>query len=121
VRHFINAAKALGDTNRVRVLLALRGRELCVCQIVELLELAPSTVSKHMSILKQAYLVESRKSGRWVHYRRAENGIPPAARDALNWVDASLAGEVGTRQDTKRLKKILKIPVEELCTLRTQS
>jgi DNA-binding transcriptional ArsR family regulator len=72
-----------------------------------------------MSILKHAYLVDSRKSGRWVHYRRAENGIPPAARDALNWVDASLGRDSRTRKDAKRLKEILKIPVEELC--RTQS
>jgi DNA-binding transcriptional ArsR family regulator len=43
--------------------------ELCVCQIIELLGLVPSTVSKHMSILKQAGLVENRKEARWMYYR----------------------------------------------------
>jgi ArsR family transcriptional regulator len=49
--------------------MALRSGELCVCQLIKLLKLAPSTVSKHMSILKQAGLVESRKDSRWVYYR----------------------------------------------------
>ena len=66
---FMAIAKALADENRVRLLLALQKQELCVCQLIELMGLAPSTVSKHMSILKQARLVEARKQGRWVYYR----------------------------------------------------
>ncbi len=58
--------KALADENRVRMLLALKGGELCVCQITELFGLAMSTVSKHLSILYQAGLTESRKEGRWI-------------------------------------------------------
>ena len=56
------------------------GRELCVCQIVELLGLAPSTVSKHLAILKQARLVDSRKEGRWMFYRLADEDAPVEAR-----------------------------------------
>ena len=70
---FIAITKALSDPHRVRALLALRNGELCVCQIIELLGLAPSTISKHMSILKQAGLVDSRKDSRWVYYRLAED------------------------------------------------
>ena len=57
----INIAKALSDSNRIRTLLALRKQELCVCRIIEILNLAPSTVSKHIAVLKNAGLVESRK------------------------------------------------------------
>ena len=70
---FMTITKALSDENRVRMLLALDGRELCVCQIIELLGLAPSTVSKHMSILANARLVEGRQEGRWRFYRLARN------------------------------------------------
>ena len=62
MRELMSIVKALGDENRVRAVMALRNRELCLCQIIELLGLAPSTVSKHMSILKQARLVDTRKS-----------------------------------------------------------
>jgi ArsR family transcriptional regulator, arsenate/arsenite/antimonite-responsive transcriptional repressor len=70
---FVAITKALSDPHRVRALCALRKGELCVCQIIELLKLAPSTISKHMSILKQAGLVDSRKDSRWVYYRLAED------------------------------------------------
>ncbi len=62
--------KALADGNRLRVIAALREHEeLCVCQITELLHLATATVSRHMSILQYAGLVQSRKKSRWVYYR----------------------------------------------------
>jgi len=115
MQEFVDTAKALSDPNRVRILSALRKTELCVCQIVELLGLAPSTVSKHMSILRQAGLVESRKQGRWVHYRRAGGRASPIAADAIAWCDGSLAGDATLRSDATRLKRIMKTPVEELC------
>ncbi len=62
--------KALADENRIRIIMALRGKELCVCTLTELLDLAPSTTSKHLSVLKQARLIESVKDGNFVYYRR---------------------------------------------------
>ena len=69
IREFIRITKALADPNSVRILLALRKQELCVCQIIELFQLAPSTVSKHLSIMNHAGLVTPRKTERWVFYR----------------------------------------------------
>ena len=106
---------ALADENRVRILMALSPKELCVCQIVELLGLAPSTVSKHMAILKQARLVDSRKDGRWMFYRLAEDDAPAEAKEMTALVIRLLAGDQRMRDDAKRLKKILKIDAEELC------
>jgi DNA-binding transcriptional ArsR family regulator len=74
-------------------------------------------VSKHLSILKQAHLVESRKNGRWVYYARPQGWIPASVRDALEWVDTSLARDPQVRKDAKQIKRIAKIPVEELCRL----
>ena len=91
MREVLDITKALADGNRLRVLMALTGGELCVCQIVELLQLAPSTVSKHMSILRQARLVESRKDGRWMYYRLPDRDAPKAVKDAVAWVRRHLA------------------------------
>jgi ArsR family transcriptional regulator, arsenate/arsenite/antimonite-responsive transcriptional repressor len=60
--------KTLGDSNRLRIYISFVDRELCVYQIVELLQLAPSTDSKHLLILKQAGILKSRKSGRWIYH-----------------------------------------------------
>ena len=63
MRPFMDITKALSDDNRVRLLCALQPGELCVCQLIELIGLAPSTVSKHMTILRQAGLITSRSPG----------------------------------------------------------
>src|SRR3954466_3392341 len=106
---------ALADEGRVRALLAVSGRELCVCQIIELLELAPSTVSKHLFLLKQAGLVESRKEGRWMYYRSAGDEAPEAVRRAIEWVKAAAGHEERVREDRKRLKTICCQDPEDLC------
>ena len=118
---FLNITKALAEENRLRILLALEGQELCVCQLIELLELAPSTVSKHMSVLRQARLIYGRKDGRWMYYRLADQSAPAAVMEALNWVKTSLAGNRRIMEDTKRLKEILKIDREVLCGRQTRS
>ena len=56
----LTITNALADEGRLRALAALFPGELCACQIIELLGLAPSTVSKHMAILRHAGLVQSR-------------------------------------------------------------
>ncbi len=120
MRRVVQLAKALAERNRLRALYALRGRELCVCQIVALLELAPSTVSRHMSILHRARLVESRKKGRWVHYRLAGEDAPPEAAEALDWAMKHLSGTRQARQDAKRLEEILNTDPQELCAVREE-
>jgi DNA-binding transcriptional ArsR family regulator len=112
---FLSVARAVADESRTRALMALRRQELCVCQIVELLGLAPSTVSKHMSILKQAGLVRLRKDGRWVYYRLVYREGDADVDEALTWLSRSLARDPVIREDTRRLKEILKISPEELC------
>ncbi len=115
MRDLIAVTKALADENRVRAIGLLRRRELCLCQIVEVLGLAPSTVSKHMSILYRARLVESRKEGRWAYFRLADDDAPPEALQALEWVLASLKRDKQDKADQKQLKAVLKLEPEELC------
>lgn len=107
--------KALSDPNRVRVLLALRRGELCVCQITELFGFAPSTVSKHLSILRHAGLIESRKAERWVYCRLPGKAAPVVVREALDWVRKSLRKSEEAELDAKRLNSILKMDLKEIC------
>ncbi len=115
MRDLMAVLKALADENRVRILVALGPKELCVCQVVELLGLAPSTVSKHMTILKQARLVDGRKEGRWMFYRHAESDVPVEAKEMTALVSRLLADDAQERADAKRLKQILKMDRDELC------
>lgn len=112
---FARIAQALSDENRLRLLLALQGRELCVCQMVELLGLAPSTVSKHLSILKAAGLIRSRKDQRWVFYSPVESDAPAASYEAVRWASTALSKDAQIAQDCKKLVDIMRINPSDLC------
>lgn len=100
---FLAITKALSDQTRVRALMCLGEGELCVCQIIRVLGLAPATVSKHMSILQQAGLVERRKEGRWHYYRLAGRDANPMVREALRWALKSLEHDKPITADRKEL------------------
>lgn len=63
-----NIFKALSDKNRLRILKMLQMKPLCVCEITEVLQLAASTVSQHLSILKKEGFILEDRDGKWVNY-----------------------------------------------------
>lgn len=109
-----NLARAVADETRLRLLMLLQPQELCACQIVEVFDLANSTVSKHLSLLKQAGLLTSRKSGRWIYYRWPER--PEAAvTQTLQWVQNLLQHAPQTAADRAQVQQILQLDPVELC------
>jgi len=113
---FVAISKALSDSHRVRALFALRDGELCACQIIELLGLAPSTISKHMSILKQAGLVECRKEERWMYFRLPkENEMSGMIKNLFSWMFGTLIRDTTVEDDTNTLEKIRKQNPVKLC------
>lgn len=68
LREYEMVMKAVADPTRVRIMKLLEGGEMCVCQIVAVLELSQSTISKHLFLLKMAELVKERQEKKWVHY-----------------------------------------------------
>jgi len=115
MKSVLQITKALADRQRLRMLLLLQGRELCVCQIIAVLELAPSTISKHLSILSAAGLVEHRKEGRWAYYRLVGGSADSTVRSAQQWVAQSLRHDEAIAKDVKKLTRILRCDPEILC------
>lgn len=60
--------KALGDSNRLRIVQMLSGGEKCGCKLLEKFEITQPTLSHHMKILCECGLVDTRKEGKWSHY-----------------------------------------------------
>ena len=114
MRGFMNITKALCDESRVRALMAVKEHELCVCQIIDLLGLAPSTVSRHMALLTQAGLLTRRKEGRWHFYRAAGAGASPEVQSALRWLFETLQDNPIILDDARRLEEVMKQDLEEL-------
>jgi len=111
----LRVGKALADLQRLRILMMLRPGELCVCQIVEVLGLAPSTVSKHLSVLSAAGLVDSRKAGRWMYYRLPDGKAGNVVRPVLRWLAKTLNPDRTIAQDAEKLKAVLCCDPGSLC------
>ncbi len=114
LENFTDVMKSLSDRNRVRVLLSLKSGELCVCQILEFLDIAPSTLSKHISILKIASLIQSRKSGRWIYYRLSDKSCK-SVTDLVKIAIFALKNDLEIKLDIAKLKSITKCNRKDLC------
>jgi DNA-binding transcriptional ArsR family regulator len=120
LRDYEAVLKAAADPNRVRILKMLETGEMCVCQIVAVLELSQSTVSKHLSLLRAAGLVDERKDGRWVHIRLSRSAVNDYARPLLRLLREWLAQDPTVRGDAARVARVRKTPVERLCAALAQ-
>lgn len=91
LRKYEATMKAVADPTRVRILKMLEGGELCVCQIIAVLALSPSTVSKHLFLLKSAGLLNDRKEKKWVHYsldrESDDHYVAGILRELSSWLD----------------------------------
>lgn len=110
----LNILKALSDRNRLRVVAALMNfEELCVCQILELLQVSGATASRHLSQLVHAGLLISRKEGRWIYYR-----LHPSATEHLplfNWLQQTLGDSVDCQNDRQLVEAITACEPANIC------
>jgi len=108
MKDMLKVFKALSDATRLRLVLLLMERDLCVCELVFILKMEQSRISHQLRILRDADLVEDVREGRWMIYR-----IPGEARGLL---EAILEGELKFRfgvspeiqADSQRLEACIK-------------
>jgi DNA-binding transcriptional ArsR family regulator len=113
-REFVVLTRALADESRIKILGMLKASPMCVCQIVHILKLAPSTVSKHLALLQAAGLISGRKKGRWIFYN-VDAISSPAARRALKYVLESIGGTERSLKLEQDVKAILKEDTDKIC------
>ena len=78
MKEILKFFKTLSDPTRLRIILLLLGKDLCVCELTFILKMSQSRVSHQLRILRVAALVEDKRDGKWMIY-----GIPPGVRDTL--------------------------------------
>ena len=106
VKLFIRIMKALSDPNRVRFIKLLGTKELCVCELRQLIGLAQSTVSKHLKILEEAGLVTYRKEGSWIIYRLTQGEESEYAKVMLDNLEGWLTDDPQFQAMLDRLPQI---------------
>jgi ArsR family transcriptional regulator len=94
--------RALADTTRLRLLNLMHGREICVCYLVEVLDVSQPKISRHLAYLRRAGVVSARREGKWMHYRLASPASRHAARILEMTLD-SLSREAQMQRDLQKL------------------
>jgi len=98
--------KALSDNSRLRILKMLQSKSLCVCEIQDVLGLAASTVSKHLSILREAGFIAEEKDGRWVNYMINPHPNDTRISSILSSLDFWISDEETIISDKRKLKNV---------------
>ena len=106
MRPVIKIFKALSDTNRLRILKMLEIRPLCVCEITEVLQLATSTVSKHLSILRDAELISYEKQEKWVNYKLNKDVSQSYVNQMLPTIGEWLKTDEIIKSDADKVKTV---------------
>lgn len=106
MRDVLKIFKALSDGQRLRILKMLEVRPLCVCEITEVLQLATSTVSRHLSILRDADLILDEKDGKWVNYSLNTTGNDRYSDEVLPLVSRWLPNDEIVLQDAEKVRSV---------------
>lgn len=112
LRPLVDRFKALSHPVRLRMLTLLRDGALCVCQMMEVFDLAASTTSEHLSELRRAGLLQERKEGRWVYVYLSDDPQVQAFLEAL-W--PGLEADPQVQQDRRRAQSVRAVPLAATC------
>jgi ArsR family transcriptional regulator, arsenate/arsenite/antimonite-responsive transcriptional repressor len=107
VLELVAIARALADPTRVRIVAALRKGELCVCELVDALDITQSSLSSHLQICRQAGVVATRKESRWIYYSLSTRYGPLIERIFSEL--QTVGRDEQLLSDTMRLKKRLRM------------
>ncbi len=108
MKELVLIAKAFADPTRVRILAALREKELCVCELCEALAVTQSTLSTHLQVIRDAGVVSARRQGKWMYYALAPDA--GSLVDALfGFFSGSLKANATLRRDRQKLNQRLSL------------
>jgi ArsR family transcriptional regulator len=98
--------KALADSNRLRILNLLSEKPLCVCEITSVLGFAVSTVSKHLSVLRDAGFITDKKDAKWVNYSLTSEADTPLTSDLLALIRQRLHNDPQFKEDRRKVRTV---------------
>ncbi len=106
MREKIELFKVISEINRVRILMMLMTKPLCVCEITEVLGLTNATVSNHLSNLRKNGFITDEKDGKWINYRIAENITDPIIINVLESLPEWFANEKIIKDDLIKVAQV---------------
>lgn len=104
----------LSDPTRLRALMLIQSEgEVCVCELTYALRASQPKISRHLALMRDAGIVESRREGTWMHYQLSPS-LPDWARDIIDSSHTRLTDLSTFRRDAQRLSRMSNRP-ERIC------
>ncbi|UWG98666.1 metalloregulator ArsR/SmtB family transcription factor [Dehalobacter sp. DCM] len=106
----INLLSILSDKTRLRIVLLLMERELCVCEIFAALNMSQPRVSRQLAILKQCRLIKDRRVGKWIYYHIDNNTEADYLRSIVSLLVSWLKDDPEYKQDQLMVDYVKQYP-----------
>jgi ArsR family transcriptional regulator, arsenate/arsenite/antimonite-responsive transcriptional repressor len=100
----VNLLKVLSDENRLRILFMLREKNLCACEMLELLSISGATLSSHLKIMKLSGIISQKKDGRWIEYSLVDK----ITQRFLDFIEANTDSKSSIQDDKRKIKNLNK-------------
>jgi len=109
MRDFVKLFKALSDETRIRILKVLLGRECCVCEVMQALDISQSRASRNLGILEDAGFIKSKRDGLWIVYSIDEQRMNSYTAPLIELLRGSLVNEETILRDRERLSHAVRV------------
>jgi len=109
MKELVKVFKALSDETRIRLLKLLCERELCVCELMQALDMTQSRVSRNLGILREAGLVKDRRDGLWVFYSLDRKSFNQYVAPILGLLDGWLNDDEFIKKDKDGLRNAVRL------------
>jgi len=112
MRELVKVFKAVADENRLRILKMLQHKKMCVCELAAALGITQPSVSRHLSLMKDAGLVSDHRNGPWIDYELCEEKINQYAPVIKSYLKGWINDDHKVKEDLRKIKSLRR---EELC------
>lgn len=113
----VETAQAIFDLSRLQVIKLLQTREMCVCELAELLNLSSPRISQHLAVLRRAAIVKERREGKWIFYSLIPETIEQFNRSWDSLIARSMADLPEMKIIHERLNKADLNQIREQCAV----
>ncbi len=116
MRELVKVLKALTDQVRIRILKILEDvNDLCVCEVMQVLDISQTRASRNLGILKDAGFVVDRREGMRIFYSINKEKFNEYHFDLMNLLSGWLNDDDTVRKDRARLKQVIKSNFRQKC------
>lgn len=116
LREKVEIFKVLSEINRVRILMMLLHKSLCVCEITNVLQLSTATVSNHLSYLRENGFIEDNKEGKWINYSIKRDGSDSMVKTIIEMLPIWFAEDEIIQSDLSKVRSVDRFTIKNICS-----